>query len=392
MTPSQRVSASTRSGAEARHREAVEQDAEDNSRAVGEHVPRREDAAQQQRARDGQPESIEPRGVNQPKQFHADGDRGRGRRDARSRPMAGEHRDQEEHHRAPQDRAAILHANGWQAEPEPKPAQRQTARDDAQAQASANGQCRAANRLSCGVHAGRSSATGMVSSKTVPCSESTRRIAPPWASSMARTIARPIPVPPLSRRVVKKLSKICARLLGETPPPLSATFTSSTSFCRIADSSSRELPWRGALAARLEKMMAAFSSVMRIGMSRSPLARRSRVAKAERRPAISPDNLVAPTAIGFSARAKSRRRPEIFASRSASAMMLSRNLRRSSSSIAGASTSSRSSSAAPWIEVSGDFSSCDTWVAKVEMKLERVFSRRAISRKLCDSRANSLVP
>ena len=60
--------------------------------------------------------------------------------------------------------------------------------------------------------------------------------------------------------------------------------------------------------------------------------------------------------------------------------------------MSGASTSSRSSSAAPLIEVSGDFSSCETWVAKVEMKLERVFSRRAMSRKLCDSSANSLVP
>jgi hypothetical protein len=60
--------------------------------------------------------------------------------------------------------------------------------------------------------------------------------------------------------------------------------------------------------------------------------------------------------------------------------------------MAGASTSSRKSSAAPWIDVSGDFSSWDTWVAKVEIKLERVFSRLAMSRKLCDRRANSLVP
>ena len=53
--------------------------------------------------------------------------------------------------------------------------------------------------------------------------------APPWASSMARTMARPIPVPPLSRRVVKKLSKICGRLSGETPSPLSATLIRSLS-------------------------------------------------------------------------------------------------------------------------------------------------------------------
>ena len=105
-----------------------------------------------------------------------------------------------------------------------------------------------------------------------------------------------------------------------------------------------------------------------------------------------PDSVATPTATGFSARAKSRKRIEIFVNRSASAMMLSRNLRRSSSSIAGASTSSRSSSAAPCIDVSGDLSSWDTWVAKVEIKLERAFSRRAISRKLCDRRANSLVP
>ena len=83
-------------------------------------------------------------------------------------------------------------------------------------------------------------------------------------------------------------------------------------------------------------MMAAFSSEMRIGVSRSPLARISSEAKAERKPAIAADSLVAPTATGFSARAKSRRRLEIFASRSVSAMMLSRNLRRSSSSMSGA--------------------------------------------------------
>lgn len=100
---------------------------------------------------------------------------------------------------------------------------------------------------------------------------------------------------------------------------------------------------------------------------------------------------------GFSWRseaAKSRSRSEILVSRSVSAMMLSRNFRRSRSVMSGvtASRSSRSSSAAPWIEVNGDFSSCDTWVAKVEMKLERLSSRRAMSRKLCDRAANSKVP
>jgi len=44
---------------------------------------------------------------------------------------------------------------------------------------------------------------------------------------MARTMAKPIPVPPLSRRVVKKLSKIRPRLLGETPSPLSATLSAA---------------------------------------------------------------------------------------------------------------------------------------------------------------------
>jgi len=35
-------------------------------------------------------------------------------------------------------------------------------------------------------------------------------------------------IAPLSRRVVKKLSKICARLFGETPSPLSLIFKPST--------------------------------------------------------------------------------------------------------------------------------------------------------------------
>src|SRR4030088_35634 len=138
----------------------------------------------------------------------------------------------------------------------------------------------------------------MVSSKAVPCSESVRRMAPPWASSMARTIASPIPVPPLSRRVVKKLSKICVRLLAETPSPLSLTLRRSRFACRIADISSAELLWRIALSARLEKMMLAFSSDIRIGVSRSPLARISSAGNAERKLAIKADGFAAPSAKG----------------------------------------------------------------------------------------------
>ena len=53
---------------------------------------------------------------------------------------------------------------------------------------------------------------------------------------------------------------------------------------------------------------------------------------------------------------------------------------------------SRSSSAAPWIAVSGDFSSCETWVAKVLSVSDRACSFRAMSRKAADSSAISRVP
>jgi hypothetical protein len=42
-------------------------------------------------------------------------------------------------------------------------------------------------------------------------SEGTSRIDPPWLVMIAWTIASPIPVPPVSRRVVKKASKIFSR-------------------------------------------------------------------------------------------------------------------------------------------------------------------------------------
>src|SRR6266852_9033911 len=291
----------------------------------------------------------------QPKQLDTDREQSRDQRHAPTRLTGSGNRHQKEHHRSPQHRSAILHEHGRQPDTEPKLAQGETADDDRQAQASARDRGGAERSRShwlirrCVQHDSGPSATGIVNSKAVPCLDSSSRTAPPWASSMARTIARPIPVPPLSRRVVKKLSNICVLLLGETPSPLSMTFTSNEFPCCAAEISSVELPWRMALSARLEKMMVAFSSETRIGVSRSPLARISSEGKAERKPVIEVDSLAAPTATGFSARAKSRRRPEICVSRSASAMILSRNLRLSLSVMVGvvASISSRNSSAAP---------------------------------------------
>jgi hypothetical protein len=44
--------------------------------AIGEHVPWRENPAEQQRARQRQPKGVERGHMEQPKQFHGDGDRG----------------------------------------------------------------------------------------------------------------------------------------------------------------------------------------------------------------------------------------------------------------------------------------------------------------------------
>ena len=47
----------------------------------------------------------------------------------------------------------------------------------------------------------------------------TSRIDPPWLVMTAWTIASPIPVPPVSRRVVKKASKIFSRFGSEIGSP-----------------------------------------------------------------------------------------------------------------------------------------------------------------------------
>ena len=62
--------------------QTIEQHAQDNSGAIGDHIPRREDAAEQQRARQRQPKSIKPGGMHQPEKFDADGDHRRDQGDA----------------------------------------------------------------------------------------------------------------------------------------------------------------------------------------------------------------------------------------------------------------------------------------------------------------------
>ena len=48
---------------------SVKQHPQNDSEAIGEHVPGREDAAEQQRARYCQPKGVEPGGVNKPEQL-----------------------------------------------------------------------------------------------------------------------------------------------------------------------------------------------------------------------------------------------------------------------------------------------------------------------------------
>ena len=55
--------------------------------AISHHIPHREDPSEQQRARQGQPEGVEPREMHQPEQFDADGDHRRDQRDARPGKM-----------------------------------------------------------------------------------------------------------------------------------------------------------------------------------------------------------------------------------------------------------------------------------------------------------------
>ena len=113
-------------------------------------------------------------------------------------------------------------------------------------------------------------------------------------------------------------------------------------------------------------MIRTLSSEIRIGVSRSPPARISSEGKAEREGGDGDRQLCG------AERDRVFRAGEIAqAARDRSQPVgvgndVVENLRRSASSMSGASTSSRSSSAAPLIDVSGDFNSCETWVAKVE--------------------------
>ena len=211
-------------------------------------------------------------------------------------------------------------------------------------------------------------------------------------ASMARTMPSPMPVPPLSRRVVKKRSKTAPRLLGEMPSPSSLTRDARAWPCRAARHIERCAPWRTALSARVRKhdqRRFLRDPHRRIeGAAGADIERREGRAQAcdrdrQRRGAA---------ATGFSARANSRRRPARRSQPVGVGKDVVEKLAPLRSSMSGASTSSRSSSAAPWMEVSGDFSSCETWVAKVEISRSASSAARAMSRKLCDSSANSRVP
>src|SRR5258708_33485832 len=165
--------------------------------------------------------------MHKAKQLDTDRKQSRDQRHAPTRPPGSGYRHQKQHHRSPQHRSAILHEHERQPETEPKLAQGEAADDDQQAQAGAphprGAESACSHRLirRCVQHGSGPSATGIVSSKAVPWSDSTNRTAPPSASSKARTIARPIPVPPLSRRGGKELSNICVLFVVAIPPPSS---------------------------------------------------------------------------------------------------------------------------------------------------------------------------
>ncbi len=90
-------------------------------------------------------------------------------------------------------------------------------------------------------------------------------VVPPGGSSLraalmsAATIPSPIPVPPVSRQVVKKGSKMRARLLGEMPGPSSAAEMATDPSVVAADNEKRPAPCRAELSIRLASTIAAFS-------------------------------------------------------------------------------------------------------------------------------------
>ena len=197
-------------------RTTVERGTRSDPEAIGDHIPWREQPAEQQRACRGQPETIEPgactsRNSSTPIAIKAAiaAITGRGRREvaiATSKKTIVPHAPSRHISRrtpAAQARIGARPSRKQQRRAKASPRDRQTP-----------SRFPASTDRGALLRHGKASATGIVSSNAVPCSESSSRIAPPWASSMARTMARPIPVPPLSRRVVKKLSNICAAVIG----------------------------------------------------------------------------------------------------------------------------------------------------------------------------------
>src|SRR5947207_140480 len=76
--------------------------------------------------------------------------------------------------------------------------------------------------------------TGSPIWNAAPRADGTSAIVPPWAAISARTMARPRPVPPRSRAVVKKGSKTRAALPGDTPGPSSSTRSDARAPSRAA--------------------------------------------------------------------------------------------------------------------------------------------------------------
>ena len=134
----------------------------------------------------------------------------------------------------------------------------------------------------------------------------------------------PMPVPPLSRLVVKNGSKMRARLFAEMPSPSSAAAMMTGPSVPAADNEKDLAPCRAELSMRLASTIAAFSGDIRNRRSAPPsILMASRHVWWQAAFSASASDVVSSVEIELSARASSISRRTSRFSRSASAMMLS---------------------------------------------------------------------
>jgi len=139
---------------------------------------------------------------------------------------------------------------------------------------------------------------------------------------------RPMPVPPVARRVVKNGSKMRARLLGEMPAPSSLTSTVALPPALVVVIETSVAPCLAELSMRLASTIAAFSADIRRARSPPASTRTASLVSAGSSASAAPIEVLSPLGARFSALARSSSRRTSRLSRPASVTILFEKRRR----------------------------------------------------------------